>query len=218
MSRQVEHLSTRVRGPARTLLFLGAVAFVAALLAAWIALPGVRESKSLWVLLLYCFPSEFVIATVPHEPALLYFSKFYDPWTVAAISAAGTVLTEWLNYSVVGYVTDWEVFDKALKSRTVRKLVGWFDRAPFAALWVAGFTPIPFYPFRVLAVIARYPVRSYLLAVLLSRAPRFWIISVAGAAVGFSDTVIVLVAILLAAVGLAPATAALWRKRKKKKG
>jgi membrane protein YqaA with SNARE-associated domain len=203
----------RVRRRTYVLLLAGAITFVAALLAAWIALPGVRESKSLWVLFLYCFPSEFVIATVPHEPALLYFSKYYDALTVAGVSAAGTVLTEWLNYRVVGHVTNWEVFRKALKGRTVTRLVGWFDLAPFAALWVAGFTPIPFYPFRILAVIARYPAWKYLVAVLLSRTPRFWVIAVAGAVVGFSNQMLIVLAVVLAAVGLAPATKAFWRRK-----
>ncbi len=215
MTERVEESSNRARRLTQALLVVIPVAFVAALLAAWIAMPGVRESKSLWVLFLYCFPSEFVIATVPHEPALLYFSKFYDPWTVAGVSALGTVLTEWANYSVVAYITDREVFRKAIQGRTVTKLIGWFHRAPFAALCVAGLTPVPFYPFRILAVLARYPSWKYLLAIFLSRTPRFWIICVAGATLGFSDVVIVVFALVLAAAGLAPATRVLWEKRKR---
>lgn len=213
MTERVELPPARARRLTRTLLIAVPIASLAALLAAWIAMPGVRESKSLWVLFLYCLPSEFAIAIVPHEPALLYFAKFYDPWTVAGVSAGGTVLTEWVNYYVVAYVTDRAVFRKAIQGRTVTKLIGWFHRAPFAALCVAGIAPVPFYPFRILAVIARYPVWKYLLAVFLSRTPRFWVICVAGAAVGLSDWAIILFAVLLAAAGLAPATRALWKRR-----
>jgi membrane protein YqaA with SNARE-associated domain len=215
VSERVEPASTRARRRRLThlLLVLTPAAFLGALVAAWIAMPEVRESKSLWVLFLYCFPSEFVIATVPHEPVLLYFSKFYDPWTVAGVSSVGTVLTEWMNYSVVAYVSDRAIFRKAIEGRTVAKLIGWFHRAPFAALWVAGITPVPFYPFRFLAVVGKYRAWKYLLAVFLSRTPRFWIICVAGAALGFADWMIVAFALVLAAVGLAPATRLLWRRR-----
>lgn len=210
-----ETLTPRAGRVVRAVLFLTGIGFVAALLAAWAMVPGIRESKSLWVLFLYSFPSEFVIATVPHEPAFLYFSKFHPPWIVAGVSVIGTVLTEWLNYRAVAYVIDWQLFRRALQNRTVKKCVAWFARAPFAALWVAGFTPIPFYPFRVLAVVAKYPVARYLAAVFLSRAPRFWILCVAGAALGFADWMIGGLALVLAAAGVAPAARALWRKRKR---
>lgn len=213
MSEEVELPSKPARRRSDLLLLAAPVACLAVLVGSWIAMPEVRESKSLWVLFLYCFPSEFVIATVPHEPALLYFAKFYDPWTVAGVSAVGTVLTEWVNYLLVAYVRDRDVFRKALQGRTVTRLVGWFHRAPFAALWVAGITPVPFYPFRFLAVVAKYRAWKYLLAVFLSRTPRFWIICVAGAALGFSDWAIAAFALVLAAAGVAPAARALWKKR-----
>jgi len=199
----------------RTRILLAAIpaAFLVGLVGLWIAAPDIRQSKSLWVLFLYCFPSEFVIAVVPHEPALLYFAKFHDPWTIAGVSAVGTVLTEWVNYLVVAWIADVSFFRKLIRGKAVTRLIGWFHRAPFATLLVAGITPVPFYPFRFLAVIGRYPLPKYLLAVLMSRTPRFWIICVAGAALGFSDAVIVAFALVLAAAGLAPAARALWRKK-----
>lgn len=214
MTAEVEPPAERARHRTRILLSLAPIAFLAALIAAWIALPEVRESKSLWVLFLYCFPSEFVIAVVPHEPVLLYFSKFYEPMTVAGVSAVGTVLIEWVNYYLVSYATDLAVLQRALQGRTVTKLVGWFDRAPLATLWVAGFTPVPFYPFRFLAVVAKYPAWKYLLAIFLSRTPRFWIICVVGAAFGFSDWMIVAFVLVLAAAGLFPAAQAVWKRRR----
>lgn len=213
MNEAVEPHSDRARRRTQVLLAAIPAAFLAALVGLWVAVPDLRASKSLWVLFLYCFPSEFVIAVVPHEPALLYFGKFYDPWTVAGVSAVGTLLTEWVNYLVVAWIADVSFFQKLIRGRTVTRLVGWFHRAPFATLLVAGITPVPFYPFRFLAVIDRYKLLKYLLAILMSRTPRFWIICVAGAALGFSDALIVALALLLAAAGLAPAARALWRKK-----
>jgi membrane protein YqaA with SNARE-associated domain len=192
-----------VPGWTKTFVFVVEIAFVAGLLVWWLTSSSLRESKSLWVLFLYCFPAEFIIATVPHEPVLLYFGKFYSPLTVALISVAGTAITEVLNYTVFKYVADLKVFRKMLESRAVQKTVNLFKKAPFAALWVAGFTPIPFYPFRFLAVIARYPIVKYILAVITSRAPRMYLLALAARVIQFPDyALIILMAVLIAAANL----------------
>jgi len=211
--------SERVRHRVRTLLFIVQIAFVATLLGLWIAAPALRQSKSLWVLFFYCFPAEFLVATVPHEPVLLFFSKFYGPATIALVSIAGTALTEVINYSVFKYVADLKLFRKMLESRGVQKLVAWFKKAPFLSLWVAGFTPIPFYPFRFLVVLARYPRWKYILAVVTSRTPRFYILGLAGGVIKLSDTLLVLLMVVLLSVGVAPMLAKLiqkWRRAKAK--
>jgi len=188
---------------AKTAIFVAEIAFVAGLLIWWLTSSSLRESKSLWVLFLYCFPAEFIIATVPHEPVLLYFGKFYSPLTVALISVAGTALTEVLNYTVFKYVADLKVFRKMLESKTVQKTVNLFKKAPFAALWVAGFTPIPFYPFRFLVVIARYPIVKYILAVITSRGPRMYLLALAARVIQFPDyALVILMAVLIAAANL----------------
>jgi membrane protein YqaA with SNARE-associated domain len=190
-------------GWTKTLIFAFEIAFVAGLLVWWLTSRSLRESKSLWVLFLYCFPAEFIISTVPHEPVLFYFAKFYSPLTVALISVTGTVITEVLNYTVFKYVADLKVFRKMLESRAVQKTVNLFKKAPFAALWVAGFTPIPFYPFRFLVVLARYPIVMYILAVITSRGPRMYLLALAARAIRFPDyTLVILMAVLIVAANL----------------
>lgn len=181
----------------RTIIVAIEIAFVAALMLVWLLYDPVRESKSLWILFLYSFPSEFLIAPVPHEPIFFYFGKFYSPLLVAAISVASTVLTEALNYSVFGYFADRKFFDRVKSSRITKKLVALFDKAPFAALVVAGLSPIPFYPFRFLVVLARYPVWKYLLAVFVSRAPRFYLLSWLGSAFKIPNWLLVAIFVVL---------------------
>ena len=210
----VPEIKTRPLPPwVRTLVFVFEIALVIGLLVWWLASDSVRSSRSLWVLFLYCFPAEFIIATVPHEPVLLYFAKYYSPLTVALISVAGTVLTEILNYTVFRYVADLKVFRKMLQSRTVQKTVHLFNKAPFAALWVAGFTPIPFYPFRFLVVLARYPLWKYIAAVLTSRAPRMYIIALAARAIRFPDYMILIITVILILAANIPIIRKLFRRR-----
>jgi len=168
---------------AKILIFTVEISFVIALLIICFSLGTIHRSKNLLVLFFYSFPAEFLIAIVPHEPILLFFGKIFPPVTVALVAAAGTVLTEILNYSCFKFIADLKFFKKIHHSKAVSKIIDLFNRAPFIALLIAGFTPIPFYPFRFLVVLARYPVAKYCLAVLLSRTPRFFILALLGHAI-----------------------------------
>jgi membrane protein YqaA with SNARE-associated domain len=198
----------------RTVVFAAQLCLVLTLLLVWLNSEAVRTSKNLWVLFLYCFPSEFLIAPVPHEPVIIYFGKYHAPLAVALISIAGTLLTEALNYSVFGYLVDTRPFRAVRYRGLVRRIVELFKKAPFAALCVAGFTPVPFYPLRFLVVLARYPLTRYLLALLLSRTPRFFILALVGRIVDIPDYLLVAlfaVLVLVAAVYAGVARRALRR-------
>jgi len=174
----------------KTIIVISEVSFVLILLVLWFSFETIRASKNLWVLFLYTFPSQFLIAIVPHEPVFLYFSKFYTPLTVTLVAIAGTLITEYINYSVFQYVSDFKVIKKILSNKIVQKLVDLFKKAPFLALVIAGFSPIPFYPFRIIAVIAEYPLIRYLLAVFLSRTPRFYLFALFAHALKISDALL----------------------------
>jgi uncharacterized membrane protein YdjX (TVP38/TMEM64 family) len=182
---------------AKTLVFILEIIFIATLLVLWLSSEEIKSSKNLWVLFFYSFPSEFLIAIVPHEPVLLYFGKFYPPLTVAFVSIIGTVMTEAINYSAFKFMTDSSFFKKIHHSKLATKLVGLFNKAPFVALLVAGLTPVPFYPFRFLVVLARYPLVKYLLAVFLSRTPRFFILALAGHMIKIPDYLLIVIFIIL---------------------
>jgi membrane protein YqaA with SNARE-associated domain len=191
-------MEERARTKNKTLLFILELSFVFVLLALWVSIPGLRESKSLWVLFFYSFPAEFIISTVPHEPVLLYYAKFYKPLTIALVAIAGTGLTEILNYSVFKYVADSNLIKNVRKEKIVGKVVVLFNKAPFAALLIAGFTPIPFYPFRFLVVLARYPLTKYILAILIARPPRFFLLAWLGYAYKIPDSLLIALFIVLA--------------------
>ncbi len=201
----------------KSLLFALQIGLVLILLILWLASESIRASKNLWVLFFCSFPTEFLIAVVPHEPILLYFGKFYTPLTVALVAGSSTLLTEALNYSVFKYVTDLKFFKNIQQKKAVSKIVGLFNRAPFLALWIAAFTPIPFYPFRFLVVLARYPIAKYILALSLSRIPRFFILALVGYAIQIPDfLLVVLFVILIAAMNLPLLMRYIQNRRKKR--
>jgi len=182
----------------RTLIFILEITFIIVLLIWWLSSKSAHKSTNLWVLFFCCFPSEFLVSAFPHEPILLYFGKFYSSLIVASISIIGTVLTETLNYSVFNYVMDIGPIRKVRENKVAKKVIRLFEKAPFAALLIAAFTPIPFYPFRFLVVLAHYPLAKYLLAIFLARFPRFVIIALAGKVIRVPDWMLaVLMAVLI---------------------
>lgn len=168
------------------------------------------------MLFFYSFPSEFLIAIVPHEPVLLYFGKFYQPLTVALVAIIGTVMTEAINYSVFKLVIDSNFFQKIRQGKMVTKIVELFKKAPFVALLVAGLTPVPFYPFRFLVVLTRYPLVKYLLAVFLSRTPRFFILALAGYMIKIPDYLLIAIFIVLISAANIPLLRRFLKDRQQK--
>ena len=198
----------------KTLIFILELALIITLLILWFSIDSFRSSKNLWVLFFYSFPAEFFIAIVPHEPMLLYFGKFYSPITVGLVTIASTLMTEALNYSTFKYIADLKAFDKVHHSKFMTKLISFFNKAPFTALLIAGFTPVPFYPFRFMVVMARYPIWKYLLATFLSRTPRFFILAYVGQSIKIPDTWLVLLFIALILIIYIPLLKTLKKKRK----
>lgn len=209
--------SREIRPKIRTLIFALQIIVVAALLVLWLSSESIQESKDLWVLFIYSFPSQFLIPIVPHEPVLLYFGKFYSPLTVALVDIAGTLLTEALNYSVFKYIIDTNFFQKMRHTKSAAKVVELFNKAPFVALLVAGLTPVPFYPFRFLVVMAHYPIWKYLLAVFLSRTPRFYVLALLGRAIKIPDYLIIVIFIILIVSVNGPILRRFFKKRQRNK-
>jgi len=192
----------KFRGRLRTVLLVVESVFVLGLLIVWLSSPAIRHSRSLWVLFFYCFPSQFVLAALPHEPVVLFFGKFYPAWTVALTATAGTLITEVINYTIFESLADLETFQRIRRGRLVSRLVALFRKAPFPTLWIAGLTPVPFYPFRFLVAMARTPLSLYALAVVLSRFPRFLLLAFLGRALAIPNSVIIglFVALLIPAL------------------
>ncbi len=206
-----------IRSKIRTLIFALQIIIVVALLVLWLSSESIQKSKNLWVLFIYSFPSQFLIPIIPHEPVLLYFGKFYSPLIVALVDIAGTLLIEALNYSVFKYIIDTNFFQKMRHTKSATKVVELFNRAPFVALLIAGLTPVPFYPFRFLVVMAHYPIWKYLLAVFLSRTPRFYVLALIGRAIKIPNYLIIVIFIILIVSVNGPILKKFLKKRQRNK-
>jgi ribonucleoside-triphosphate reductase len=109
---------------------------------------------------------------------------------VALTGTVSLLVLEGMNYSVLHFISGIKLVEKARHSAFVEKIIRLFNRAPFAALFIAGFLPVPFYPLRLLTVLARYSWVRYLFTVLISKLPRFFLLGLFGHFIDVPDYII----------------------------
>jgi len=84
-----------------------------------------------------------------------------------------------------------------------KKSVGYFNRWPFATLLVAGFTPIPFFPFKFLSFSVGYPMWKYVTALLVARFPRYYIYAWLGSTIPIPNWILIAsVAVIFSLYGI----------------
>ena len=167
------------------------------------------QYSKLFNLFLYSIPSQFIVAIIPHEPIIFYFSKYFSPLSVTLVTLLGTLFAEYLNYMLVKLFFKIPKVDDLRKHRTFKKATYYFLRMPFVSLVIAAITPVPFYPFRIIAPASEYPLKKYLLALIVGRTPRFYILAYFGYSIPLPNEIIIVLFILLFAVSVL-----YWFKRK----
>lgn len=132
-------------------------------------------------LFIYSIPSNMAISIFPHEPLVVYFGKTYDPINIAAIVMGGTWIAGLLDYYVFVPILSHRFTGFITNTKDYQKSAEWFMKQPFWALVVAGFTPIPFFVFKFIAFSVQYSIFKYMLALLIGRFPRYYLLALIGA-------------------------------------
>ncbi|HEY6222238.1 MAG TPA: hypothetical protein VIW26_00520 [Gemmatimonadales bacterium] len=124
----------------------------------------------------YAFLSNVALAVVPHEPAVIWFGPRLGVVTTALIATAGTAAAAWTDHRLfAARISRLTRYSAAVSTPPVA--LRWFVRAPFAVIALSGITPLPFFPFKVLAFAARYPRERYVAAVAAGRLPRYLLLA-----------------------------------------
>ncbi len=168
------------------------------LAASGVVLVVAPDALYLVLLALYEIPCELV--NLPLEPALLFVAKHHSPLAVTISTTLGCL---------IGGVLDYWLWGPLLNLRSVRgaydgkrwytTAARWFSAAPFAALFLAALTPVPFVVFKLFAIAAGYPLGRYLVALTLARIPRFYLLAWFGTAVPIPDWVLAVAMVVLVA-------------------
>ena len=174
------------------------------------------RSRSYLYLAFYAIPANTAITVFPHEPVLIYFGKFANVWVTAAAATAGTVAAGFMDHTVFTPLLNLEGRQAWKEKDLYRRAAEWFGRWPFPTLVLAGFTPVPFWPFKFLTFSAHYPLSRYLVALVVGRFPRYVILAWVGQALEVPNWILFgffLAVIVVYLVKAGPRLLERWRSR-----
>lgn len=158
------------------------------------------ERGLLW-LALYTIPSHMFISPFSHEPVLLYFAKYHSATACAVASVIGCLIAGvWDYWLFIPLMHHPRIRSKYANFSLYQRSVVLFRKSPFWALVVVGLTPIPFYPIKFLSFGDKYPLKRYLLALVVGRTPRYWAIAYLGHMLRLPNWSLVTLALALLAV------------------
>lgn len=163
----------------RKVWILGGIMVVLAIVALILMLRDF-SSESYLYLAFYAIPANSAVSVFPHEPVVIWYGSQGSILWTAVSASIGTMIAGYLDHSVFTPVMN-------LKGLTAYKEKGWYQKAarlfvkyPFAVLVVAGFSPVPFFPFKFLSFSVHYPLKKYLAALLTARFPRYVVLAYIG--------------------------------------
>ena len=141
-----------------------------------------------------------------YEPIQIIMGRVYSPLLVALIGVGGTCYIEFINYYLYRWAISAPRLERVRNSRLVRVTVAVFRTSPFLSVFLCALTPLPYWAVRFLAPLSGYPVRPYLVATFLGRAPRYYVLALFGELLPVST--LALAAITVVMIGIAVAIAA----------
>lgn len=133
----------------------------------------VPDFAGVFLLGAYCIPANSVFP-IPHEPAILFFAKYYHPVWIALAGVVGSLIACFADYAIVGAALHSRVLAGAQRSRIYRWATRWMRRFPFAITVLFSLVPLPISVVRVLAPAIDYAMPRYMLAQAIGRFPRFY--------------------------------------------
>ncbi len=156
--------------------------------------PGVAGLVGFFCITLFVSGPISMVLPAAYEPLLMVMGRIYAPWLVTVVGVAGNLYMDYLNYHLYSAVMSHPRLERARNSAVVRRTLALFQRSPFFGVWLCAWSPIPYWIVSVLAPLSRYPMKKYLFATLLGRAPRVWFFAALGLLVPVStQTLVILV-------------------------
>jgi len=142
------------------------------------------------------------VLPVAWEPLIFEVSKYESPLWVAATSLAICVYMEYINWHIYRWAVSLDALASVRDRRAVRLAVDYFGRAPAPTIAITALIPFPFWIIRVLALLRKYPLRRFLGAMTLGRAPRLLFLAWVGATLRVSTVILVAVIAIAAIAGI----------------
>ena len=174
-------LSSGVADASRKYRPAAIAALVAALTLAGLVAAIAPAWRDLVWYFLYAIPSHLLISVLANEPALFAAAKVAPPAAVAIAGTLGCLVAIILDYALIGWFANRQLVRTELDdSRGFRAAQRFFNRAPFLLILFSALLPVPFYPVKILAIVRDYPLARFIVALVLGRLPRFYLLALGG--------------------------------------
>lgn len=169
------------------------------------------SSESYLYLVFYAIPANSAVSVFPHEPVVIFFGKNGSLLLTALAASAGTFIAGFLDHSVFVPVMNLSALSGYKKKAWYQKAARLFLKYPFLVIAVAGFTPIPFFPFKFLSFSLHYPLWKYLGALLSGRFPRYFVLAWLGRMLNVPNWVIILFFLIIINIYFVKVVPKVWR-------
>ncbi len=148
---------------------------------------------------------------LPQDPAVIYAATLYDPLVVVVLFGLAATSASLIDYITVKKLLDVERLEPIKQTSFYRAAVRGFYWRPWLTIAVFTFTPLPFFPIRILALTSNYPVLRYVSANVAGRVPRYYLLAVGGA---FMPIPLAYLLLFGFALSIAPCVGMLWLRRR----
>jgi membrane protein YqaA with SNARE-associated domain len=169
------------------------------------------EYRELVILFFYMTASNSFIG-IPHEPILIYYGKLYPFYVPVAVSIIPVILGCTLDYIVLTPVLHSRYLRRFRRQKIFKKAIHYFRKFPYATLMVFAISPIPFWPVRILSIVARYPLVKYASATVLGRIPRYILLCLGGMILNIPDWVLIVIFIIMLTIPFLPKVIQLMKR------
>jgi uncharacterized membrane protein YdjX (TVP38/TMEM64 family) len=142
-----------------------------------------------------------IVLPAAFEPMLMVAGRLYPPLVVTLVAVAGNLYMDYLNYHLYGALLEHPQLEAARRSRIVQRTLALFQKSPFFAVWLCAWSPIPYWIVCAVAPLSRYPMKRFLFATFLGRAPRVWAFAALGSALPVSTQLLATLATVAVVAG-----------------
>jgi len=149
-----------------------------------------------WLPYIYYLVISTSFIAIPHEPMLFYYGKLYGPYLATFFAIIPTVTGCYIDYLILSSILNHKRLDSIKDNIIYKKALKYFNKFPFITILVAAFSPVPFYPIRLLSISSKYSANRYASAVLIGRIPRYLILALGGKILKIEDEYIILIFVI----------------------
>ncbi|MBN2445858.1 MAG: hypothetical protein JXO22_03990 [Phycisphaerae bacterium] len=174
---------------------------------------GNTAAAGAWILALMCFylslcntmcplPTMWIVMLAATDSVADYAPPWQRVLLTAACGAVATAMANLNEYHVLSHRSGARLRQRLRDTRTYQWAVRWFNSAPFAALTLVAFVPIPIDVVRWLAILRRYSRHRFAAAYVLGRGVRYLLFAGVAVAAGLNWWQILLVQVGIIVAGL----------------